>query len=44
MRGNVVDDRVDQFSSWNVSLQSIQEVEELLMPMALHVAPEDFTG
>jgi hypothetical protein len=35
---------VDQFSSRNVSLQSIQEAEELLMPVALHVPPEDFTG
>src|SRR6266571_6127972 len=41
MRGIVVDDRVDRLSLGNVRVDLIEEADESLMPMALHVAADD---
>src|SRR5437870_13825846 len=41
MRGIVVDDRVDRLSLGNVRVDVIEEADELLMPMALHVAADN---
>src|SRR5260221_12712636 len=38
VRGIVVDDRVDRLSLGNVRVDLIEEADEFLMPMALHVA------
>ena len=40
MGGVVVDDGVDRFSHGNLFLDDIEETDELLMAMALHVAPD----
>ena len=39
--GVVVDDRVDHLSLGNVRVDVIEEADEFLMPMALHVAADD---
>jgi hypothetical protein len=39
VRGIVVDDRVDRLSLGNVRVDLIEEADEFLMPMALHVRP-----
>src|SRR6266571_673608 len=41
MRGIVVDDRVDRLSLGNVRVDLIEEADEFLMPMALHVAADN---
>ena len=38
--GVVVDDRVDRLSGRNLALDGVEEADELLMPMALHVAAD----
>src|SRR5262249_48704135 len=40
VRGIVVDDRVDRLSLGNVRVNLIEEADEFLMPMALHVAAD----
>ena len=42
--GVVVQNDVDDLSGREVSLKGVEEAEELLMPVALHVPPEDFAG
>jgi hypothetical protein len=37
----IVDDCVDHFSRRNLRLDRIEEADELLVPMALHVAADD---
>ena len=39
--GVVVEDRVDRLSGWNLALDGVEEADEFLMPMALHVAADD---
>src|SRR6516162_3948179 len=41
VRGIVVDDRVDRLSLGNVRVDLIEEADEFLMPMALHVAADN---
>jgi len=41
VRGIVVDDRVDRLSLGNVRVNLIEEADEFLMPMALHVAADN---
>jgi hypothetical protein len=41
MGGVVVEDDVNHLSSRNLDLDGIQETNELLMTMALHVATDD---
>ena len=43
MGGVVVDDGVDHFSRWYVALDNIEESDEFLMPVALHVTADDGT-
>ena len=38
--GVVADDGVDCLSSGNLALDGVEEADELLMPMALHVAAD----
>jgi hypothetical protein len=38
--GVVVEDRVDGLAGGNFVLDSVEETDELLMPMALHVAAD----
>src|SRR5438445_7723748 len=42
--GIVVDDRVDRLSFANVRVDLIEEADEFLMPMALHVAADNGGG
>lgn len=42
--GVVVEDDVDDFSGRDVTLEGIEETDELLMPVALHVLPEHLAG
>jgi hypothetical protein len=35
---------VDGLACWNVSLKGVEEADELLMPVALHVPSEDLAG
>jgi hypothetical protein len=41
VRGIVVDDRVDRLSLGNVRVDLIEEADEFLMPMAIHVAADN---
>src|SRR5260370_24572673 len=41
VRGIVVDDRVDRLSLGNVRVDLIEEADEFLMPVALHVAADN---
>jgi hypothetical protein len=36
----VVEDRVDHLAGWHHTLDGIQKADELLMPVALHAAPD----
>ena len=42
--GVVVEDDVDQLACRNVAFKGIEKTDELLMPVALHVAPEHLPG
>jgi hypothetical protein len=42
--GVVVENDVDDLSGRNVSLKGVEEADELLMPVALHVPSDNFTG
>ena len=37
----VVDDGVDRHSHWHLRLGGVEEADELLVPVALHVAADD---
>src|ERR1700756_5953800 len=37
----VVEDDMDSLLGWDVSLDLVEEADELLMPMLLHAAPDD---
>ena len=39
--GVVVEDDVDELASWHLSLDGIEEADELLMPVTLHVAGDN---
>jgi len=39
--GVVVNDRVDRLSMGNLRVDVVEEADEFLMPMALHVAADD---
>ena len=39
--GVIVEDGVDSLSGWNLALDGIQEADEFLMAMALHVVADD---
>jgi hypothetical protein len=39
----IIDDGVDHFSNWRLSLDGIEEANEFLMAMALHVAADHRT-
>src|ERR1700741_593665 len=39
--GVVVQDRVDRLAGGDLALDGVEEADELLMPMALHVAADD---
>jgi hypothetical protein len=39
--GVVVDDGVDRFSCWHLRVEGIEEADELLVPVALHVGADD---
>src|SRR6202040_1065134 len=41
MGGVIVDDRLDRLSRWSPLLDGVEEANELLMAMALHVAADD---
>src|ERR1700688_701674 len=41
MSGVVVDDRVDRLSLGDLRLDFVEESDELLMPMTVHVAADD---
>jgi hypothetical protein len=36
-----VEDRMDDLACWNIALDGVEKNDELVMPMALHVPPED---
>ncbi len=38
----IVEDDVDDFAGWNVTLKGVEEANKLLMPVTLHVLAEDF--
>ena len=40
MGGVVVEDRVDRLAGGNLALDGVEKADELLMPMALHVAAD----
>jgi hypothetical protein len=40
MGGVIVDDRLDRLSRWSPLLDGVEEANELLMAMALHVAAD----
>ena len=40
MGGVVVEDRVDRLAGWNLALDGVEKADELLMPVALHVAAD----
>ena len=42
--GVVVEDHVDDLTGRDVALEGVQEADELLMAMVLHVPPEDLAG
>ena len=40
VRGVIVEDGVNDFAGWNLGLDGVEEPDELLMPVALHVATD----
>ena len=40
----VVQYHMDDLAGWDVTLQRVEEANELLMPVALHVVPEHLAG
>ena len=42
--GIVVEDHVDDFAHRDVTLERVKKPNELLMPMALHIVPEQFAS
>jgi hypothetical protein len=42
MGGVIVDDRLDRLSRWSPLLDGVEEANELLMAMALHVAADHY--
>ena len=41
VRRVVVEHDVDELAGWDLTLDSVHETDELLMPMSLHVLPDD---
>ena len=41
VRPVIIEDDVDDLADRNLGLDGVQETNELLMPMALHAAPDD---
>ena len=39
--GVILDHRLDCFAGWHVCLDCVEKGDELLMPMALHIAVDD---
>jgi hypothetical protein len=42
VRPIVIEDHADDLANWNLGFDRVQETDELLMPMALHAAPDGF--
>ena len=41
VRTIIVEDHVNDLADWDFGLDGVQEANELLMPVALHTAPDD---